>query len=114
MNIQNTTTKAIASQNREIVCIGWDSVSNPIYRYRDELDMADHLRARVPDKLVIKPGANRDSLLECNAKLLAQRDELLAAAKAVTQAIEDESIDGLNREGWILDRLSTAIARCEE
>ena len=55
----------------------------------------------------------RDHLETLNRALEAQHDELLAAAKAVTQAITDESIDGLNREGWILDRLSNAIARCE-
>ncbi len=35
---------------REIVCVGWDGQSKPILRYRDELDLADHLRARPENK----------------------------------------------------------------
>ena len=32
---------------REIVCIGWDGQSKPIYRYRDELDLPDYQQVRV-------------------------------------------------------------------
>jgi hypothetical protein len=32
---------------REIVCVGWDGRSEPIYRYRDELDLPEWQQARV-------------------------------------------------------------------
>jgi hypothetical protein len=35
-----------ATMNREIVSVGWDGRSNPMYRYRDELALPDHMRAR--------------------------------------------------------------------
>ena len=31
---------------RQLVVTGWDAQSKPIYRYRDELNLADHLRER--------------------------------------------------------------------
>ena len=34
-------------KEREIVCVGWDGQSKPIYRYRDELDLPDHQQTRV-------------------------------------------------------------------
>lgn len=36
------------SETREVVTIGWDGHSHPIRRYRDELHLPDHERAR-PD-----------------------------------------------------------------
>jgi hypothetical protein len=38
--------KTIESNRREIVCVGWDGQSKPILRYRDELELADHMRSR--------------------------------------------------------------------
>jgi hypothetical protein len=39
------------SKDRRVVTVGWDAHSHPIRRYHDELELADHLRARprLPD-----------------------------------------------------------------
>ena len=42
--------KAGQIKAREIVAVGWDGVSNPIYRFADEV------RAGVPDHLCMRPG----------------------------------------------------------
>lgn len=33
---------------REVVHIGWDGASNPIYRFKDEMGLPDFLRAAAP------------------------------------------------------------------
>lgn len=32
------------TDDREVVCVGWDGGSQPMYRFRDELHLPDHLR----------------------------------------------------------------------
>lgn len=50
---------------------------------------------------------------EVLAQVIAQRDELLSAAKKGAVAIADQKQDGVDRQNWICDMLSTAIARVE-
>lgn len=35
------------NEKREVVCVGWGGNSVPLYRYRDELGLPDHMRERV-------------------------------------------------------------------
>lgn len=43
---ENKSTVA-GERTREVVCVGWDGQSNPIRRFRDELDAPEHSQTRI-------------------------------------------------------------------
>lgn len=47
--VDDLATERIASlsEPREVVVVGWDGASRPMYRYRDEMDRPDHARSIV-------------------------------------------------------------------
>jgi hypothetical protein len=109
----NMTTTNAAKKNPT------PGVSDSAYSHHEfRLDMRNLTRGQLIESYV-ELKAQRDELQrelsDTRLALIAQRfrigDELLAAAKECAVAIADQKRDGLDRQNWICDMLSTAIAR---
>jgi hypothetical protein len=71
---------------REIVCIGWDGRTQPIYRFHDELALPDHMRAR-PSESDIKASADFTGTRCVQTPAEGGSDACVTCGKAITGSV---------------------------
>lgn len=77
------------NEQREVVQVGWDGVSRPMYRYRDEMHLPDYARSVVPASAIEGACVSDDELAEERAALTDdERAELDALPTATTPRVD--------------------------